>query len=235
MSKCVNIKSQEFKDCCGRLNVSAASLEPIIHEYINIEGNEESFPSDAYIEEKLHGKAVAVTSEAQIQLWEKQFSIPQVFTSIEEAKNYYNKANKFFPKESIGFKETLDGEYEVRVVKPFKSDELEDVKKKAIADGTLIQHGFTVNTETQEEINEEDLTQEEIDARNKKKEKIEALLQNTVKLSKQVEAIQKSGLFTTSEFTELAIDVAYYMSDLITQWQENPEKIPYAKNIGKTK
>ena len=49
MSNCVNKSSKEFKDCCKRLNVSPTTLEPIIHEFINIEGNENSFPSDVYI------------------------------------------------------------------------------------------------------------------------------------------------------------------------------------------
>lgn len=125
MSTCVNLNSKDFKDCCNRLNVSAATLEPIVHEYINIEGNENSFPSDVYIEEKIHGRRVAVTSDKQIQLWEERYSQPKTFNSAQEANAYYTECNKFFPKEAIGFKETVDGKYEVKVVKPKKSSSLE--------------------------------------------------------------------------------------------------------------
>lgn len=138
MSTCVNLNSKDFKDCCNRLNVSAATLEPIVHEYINIEGNEDSFPSDVYIEEKIHGRSTAVISDKQVQLWEDRYSQPKTFDYAEEATSYYNEIRKFFPKEFIGFKETLDGKYEIRVAEPFNSSELEDIKKKAIANGTFM-------------------------------------------------------------------------------------------------
>lgn len=123
MSTCVNLNLKEFKDCCKRLNVSPTTLEPIVHEYINIEGNENSFPSDAYISERIHGREVSVLSDAQIKVWERKFSEPKTFNSNEEAVAYYNEARKYFPKESIGFKEAVDSKYEVRVAKPFNSNE----------------------------------------------------------------------------------------------------------------
>lgn len=126
MSKCVNLSSREFRDCCKRLNVSAASLEPIIHEYINIQGNEFSFPSDVYINNKLNGRSIAVLADEQIQLWEKRYSQPKQFDNSSDALTYFNEVNKFFPKEAIGIKQTLDNKYEVRVAEPFKSDKLED-------------------------------------------------------------------------------------------------------------
>lgn len=130
MSTCVNLNSKDFKDCCSRLNVSATTLEPIVHEYINIEGNENSFPSDVYIEEKIHGRSTAVISDKQIQLWEDRYSQPKTFNSAEEANSYYNEVRKFFPTEAIGFKETLGGTYEVRVVKPKKDSSVEDLSKE---------------------------------------------------------------------------------------------------------
>lgn len=138
MSNCVNLNSKEFKDCCSRLNVSATTLEPIIHEFINIEGNENSFPSDVYIEERIHGKSMEVLEDAQVQLWEMKYSQPKVFDTQEEALNYYNECNKCFPKESIGIKETLDNKYEVRVAEVVNTNELEEIKQKAIADDTFM-------------------------------------------------------------------------------------------------
>lgn len=138
MSNCVNKSSKEFKDCCKRLNVSPTTLEPIIHEFINIEGNENSFPSDVYIEERIHGKSTEVLEESQVQLWEMKYSQTKTFNTKEEALNYYNECNKFFPKDSIGFKETLDSKYEIRVAKITNNKELEEIKNKAVADDTFM-------------------------------------------------------------------------------------------------
>ena len=131
MSVCVNLNSKEFKDCCKRFDVTAASLEPIIHEYINTEGNENSFPSDFYISERLEGAQTVVTSKEQLQLWEEKYSNSKEFSSLEEATEYYNKVLQFFDKEAIGFKETSDGKYVIRVVKPIY-DNITNLEAKLI-------------------------------------------------------------------------------------------------------
>lgn len=118
MSTCVNLSLKEFKDCCERLNVSAATLEPIVHEYINTVGGENSFPTDAYIERVIHGSEQPVLSEEQVTLWEKRYSQPAQFDDVLEAMSYITEAERFFPRESIGLKEILDGKVEVRVTKP---------------------------------------------------------------------------------------------------------------------
>lgn len=118
MSTCVNLSLKEFKDCCERLNVSAATLEPIVHEYINTVGGENSFPTDAYIERVIHGSEQPVLSKEQVTLWEKRYSQPAQFDDVLEAMSYITEAERFFPRESIGLKETFDGKIEVRVTKP---------------------------------------------------------------------------------------------------------------------
>lgn len=118
MSTCVNLSLKEFKDCCERLNVSATTLEPIVHEYINTVGGENSFPTDTYIERVIHGSEQPVLSEEQVTLWEKRYSQPAQFDDVLEAMSYITEAERFFPRESIGLKETLDGKVEVRVTKP---------------------------------------------------------------------------------------------------------------------
>ena len=168
MSTCVNLSLKEFKDCCERLNVSAATLEPIVHEYINTVGGENSFPTDAYIERVIHGSEQPVLSEEQVTLWEKRYSQPAQFNDVLEAMSHITEAERFFPRESIGLKETLDGKVEVRVTKPVyvgpntsleefareqerQAQELKEVqqrdaieaeklliKQKAIADGTFM-------------------------------------------------------------------------------------------------
>lgn len=124
MSTCVNLSLKEFKDCCERLNVSAATLEPIVHEYINTVGGENSFPTDAYIERVIHGSEQPVLSKEQVTLWEKRYSQPAQFDDVLEAMSYITEAERFFPRESIGLKETLDGKVEVTVARPYVETEL---------------------------------------------------------------------------------------------------------------
>ena len=81
-------------------------------------GGENSFPTDAYIERVIHGSEQPVLSEEQVTLWEKRYSQPAQFDDVLEAMSYITEAERFFPRESIGLKETLDGKVEVRVTKP---------------------------------------------------------------------------------------------------------------------
>lgn len=53
---CVNTKSKEFKDAVTRLDLHPDTLELIVHEFINIPGNEDKFPSDDQILKDLNPK-----------------------------------------------------------------------------------------------------------------------------------------------------------------------------------
>ena len=85
MSFCVNISSKEFKDTAKRLDISEASLENIVHSYMNTEGNEGTFPSDSYILSRVEGTPITEISENGLKLIEKKYSQPITVNTYEDA------------------------------------------------------------------------------------------------------------------------------------------------------
>ena len=114
MSVCVNTSSKEFKDASKRLNISEGSLENIVHEFMNTEGNENSFPSDSYILSKVEGQPFTepLSKKAQ-QLVDLKYSKPITVDSYTDAQAVMNDMAQYFDPKHIGIKETLDGRYEI--------------------------------------------------------------------------------------------------------------------------
>lgn len=118
---CISTSSPEFKEMAQRLNVSEGSLENIIHNYQESEGNA-SFPPDSYVLSKVEGipNSNVVSKEnleKATQIWEAQFQ-PKVFPNLESAQAHIEYAKQFFKSEAIGLRERQDGSYEVTVQKP---------------------------------------------------------------------------------------------------------------------
>lgn len=114
---CVNIKSKQFTELVESTGVSGKNLELIIHQYQNIEGNEEKFPSVEYIMSKLTGTN-KVTSDAQVELWEKQYSTTKVFKDEQSLNAAKAEAAKYFPGEAITTWEDNKGNYVMKVAEP---------------------------------------------------------------------------------------------------------------------
>lgn len=115
---CVNTKSKEFIETAKRLDLSSGTLELIVHEFQNTEGNEEGFPSDAYILERIRGKSMTNASEAQVKLWENRYSNPIIANTLDAARQIAATAAKYFPGQSIKMCGTYNGKYKVTVAKP---------------------------------------------------------------------------------------------------------------------
>lgn len=116
MSTCV-VKDIEFMNTSKRLGVHPDNLELIVHEFINKEGNEGSFPTDSYIKEALSGKPFEA-SRGAIKLWERRYSTPKTFRNLAELQRAVSKAEKFFPREAIGTYRTNDNKYVMQVGTP---------------------------------------------------------------------------------------------------------------------
>lgn len=116
MSTCV-VKDIEFMNTSKRLGVHPDNLELIVHEFINKEGNESSFPTDSYIKEALSGKPFEA-SRGAIKLWERRYSTPKTFRNSTELQRAVSKAEKFFPREAIGTYRTNDNKYVMQVGTP---------------------------------------------------------------------------------------------------------------------
>ena len=114
MSICVNVNSKEFKDTAKRLNISHGSLENIVHEFVNTEGNENSFPSDSYILSKVEGQPFTEPlSEKAQRLVDLKYKEPIIVDSYADAEAVMNDIAQYFDPKHVGIKETLDGKYEV--------------------------------------------------------------------------------------------------------------------------
>ena len=137
MSLCVNTASREFKDTAKRLDISEASLENIVHNYINTEGNENSFPSDSYILSQVEGVPFPNLSNEQLELINKKYSEPITVDTYEEAMNVVSDMIQYFDPSHIGLKNTYNGKYQVSINNR-KDTELSDIKKKSIANGTFM-------------------------------------------------------------------------------------------------
>lgn len=116
MSTCV-VKDIEFMNTSKRLGVHPDNLELIVHEFINKEGNEGSFPTDSYIKEALSGKPFEA-SRGAIKLWKRRYSTPKTFRNLAELQRAVSEAEKFFPREAIGTYRTNDNKYVMQVGTP---------------------------------------------------------------------------------------------------------------------
>lgn len=209
---CVNTKSKEFKDTCSRLNIAKEHLEIIVHEYQNTEGNDNSFPSDSYIMERLTGVPTKTKSSNVVKLWEKQYSKPTVFNSYKEAINFKNSATKFFDSDSIYLYKNNDGKYTINVARPIfdNSKELESILKNALrnSEGELLAPNSKVSKFTEKQtVNY-----------------LEAFKVQNDTLRDQFNNLEQYGL-TDEELKEIAEDFVVLISDTITEYQSNPKKI----------
>ena len=136
MSLCVNTNSKEFQDMAKRLDVSPASLENVVHEYMNAEGDGK-FPSDSIVLERLAPAPLREATKKSYDLWQQRYSKPIPTKTYQEAVAVQQEATKYYPKESVTIKETFDGHYEV-LVGEFTSDAVENIdaapKEESVAE-----------------------------------------------------------------------------------------------------
>ena len=119
-----------------RLDVSPASLENVVHEYMNAEGNGK-FPSDSIVLERLAPAPLKEATKKSYDLWQQRYSKPIPTKTYQEAVAVQQEATKYYPKESVTIKETFDGHYEV-LVGEFTSDAVENIdaapKEESVAE-----------------------------------------------------------------------------------------------------
>ena len=154
MGACVNTNSREFKETSKRLDISESSLENIVHEFINIEGNEDSFPSDAYIKERTEGMPIISLGKNALELYNRVYKTPKTFDNISDLNAALAEAQKVFSPNNIGIRETRDGKYVMTIAKldsnvildkeaasPIRNEysaEENEIKARATANGTFM-------------------------------------------------------------------------------------------------
>lgn len=103
-----------------------------MYEWINTEGNENTFPSDAFIESHIKGTPMTNASQEQIELWNKRYGKPITFNTFSEAQNYQRFLTRYFSKESTSLVPTYAGKYEVSVEKPTKEGKFYEYEEQPI-------------------------------------------------------------------------------------------------------
>ena len=124
---CVRTESQEFKDKAKALNITEGQLENILHEYYNSEELQNSFTEDEFINTKLNGVPLDISSEVIHQAWENAYSQPLVFDNIDDYKRALESARNIFDKDAVGITESPDGKYTIRVAEPFNYREEDNI------------------------------------------------------------------------------------------------------------
>lgn len=95
--KCVNRNHKDFKFLAEYNDVSLDLLELITHKYWLETGSEDNFPSTMYIQGQLGKGQYEEHNNNVINLWKKNYSQSQEFTSKTEAEAAYSNALRFFP------------------------------------------------------------------------------------------------------------------------------------------
>ena len=149
------INSKQFKDSQTKYDLHESELEQIVHEWINTEGNEESFPTDDFIQSRIEGSPLLEASNEQILLWQRDYSTPKYFDSFEEASNQKAYASQFFGSDSIRILRAENGKYKVIVSQPVKYADnpsmINTLKRKAYNDIVEFSNRLGFEVKTQEE------------------------------------------------------------------------------------
>ncbi len=129
---CVNTKSKVFKELLSETDISAATLELIIHKKQNSE-NSDRFPSVEEINDFLKPKPFEGNKDS-IEIWEKQYSSPINFPTLKQAIEEQSKAIKLFGNESVSIIEKNNGTFDVVVGNPSFESEYKNIISKAPRD-----------------------------------------------------------------------------------------------------
>lgn len=118
---CVNRSSREFKSLAANNNVDTNTLELIIHKYWLETGSEEKYPTDVYIQAQLGNGEYQENIPQVRQLWQKEYSHPKEYPSLQEVQKAVQEAQKFFPKSAIVYYKNAKGQYVLSVKRPVVS------------------------------------------------------------------------------------------------------------------
>lgn len=102
-------------------NVDTNTLELIIHKYWLETGSEEKYPTDVYIQAQLGNGEYQENIPQVRQLWQKEYSHPKEYPSLQEVQKAVQEAQKFFPKSAIVYYKNAKGQYVLSVKRPVVS------------------------------------------------------------------------------------------------------------------
>lgn len=120
---CVNRSGKEFKSLAARNNVAINTLELITHKYWLETGNEDSFPSDVYIQAQLGVGHYLEKGPNVRKLWEMKYNSPQEFKSLVRLQGAMKEAAQYFPQSAISYYKNAKGNYVLSIKRPVEKED----------------------------------------------------------------------------------------------------------------
>lgn len=139
---CVNRSSKEFKLLANHYNLSINALEIVVHKYWMENKTEDYFPSDVYIQAQLGKIPYQEPAKSVRDLWNKQYSAPKEYESMEEVEQAINEAKKFFPASAMHYHQNSNGKYTFLIRKP--------VRKATISINDIVDRDSYTNQEVKD-------------------------------------------------------------------------------------
>ena len=146
---CILTNTKEFKNTQSKFNIGKFSLEKILYDYYNnVANSDDVFPSDEYIQQKLN--PTVITNNKKILEFVKQngYDSPIITNDTNKFKQELDKVKKFFTDDQFVTYTDTDGNSVMKVadfiydensqLEFVNQNEIEEIKRKAIANGTFM-------------------------------------------------------------------------------------------------
>lgn len=110
-------QTEKYKEIQKKYDLHESLLDSILSQYMEQEGNEEKFPPDSFIEQRLTGTPLANASDSQIQVWNELYSTP-IEVSASQLQAAKEEAISYFGEESVAVVQKQNGDYRIVVAEP---------------------------------------------------------------------------------------------------------------------
>lgn len=210
----------KFRDTAKRLDISENQLEGILHEYFNDPAvvDKETYPSDEFILSKVQGQPF-LGDENQVYLWNQKYNQPIQAANVQELNALKEHLEQFFPPESIGVKENANGTYTVVVSKPRTEQDslLKDINSEPITDETL--EVSIAGKETTPQVSPQRMVREGI------RPELQSEFDRVTRQNNQINTLLNSDVITSTDISKAADVVSNWISERLTEYQTNPERL----------
>lgn len=112
-------QTKKYKEIQKKYDLHESLLDSILSQYMEQEGNEEKFPPDNFIEQRLTGTPLINAADSQIKVWNEMYSTP-IEVSASQLQTAKAEAISYFGEESVAVVQKQNGDYRIVVAEPLK-------------------------------------------------------------------------------------------------------------------
>lgn len=110
-------QTEKYKEIQKKYDLHESLLDSILSQYMEQEGNEEKFPPDSFIEQRLTGTPLMNAADSQIKVWNEMYSTP-IEVSESQLQAARAEAISYFGEESVTVIQKQNGDYRIVVAEP---------------------------------------------------------------------------------------------------------------------